>query len=296
MSDRRSAGVSGRAALAALTAVTLVTVGWWAFALWPAGDATPLWVMRARAVCFGSAASGLPDPAGWMALVLQPLIMFGMLFVIAGDEVRAELRQQWQRSVPRAGLIGIALVMIGAIALTAGRILRAATAPERAPGALTAADVPRVDRPAPPLGLIDQTGRRLEIEDLRGQRTFVTFAFAHCETVCPAVVTDVQRVRRALGDSAAMVIVSLDPWRDVPSRLPAIAKQWHLGEHEYVLSGGIEEVEAVLDAWDITRTRDLSTGDIVHPRLVYVIDSSGRVAFVTPGSEATIAQFASRIS
>jgi hypothetical protein len=37
-------------------------------------------------------------------------------------------------------------------------------------------------------------------------------------------------------------------------------------------------VEAALDAWDVPRTRDLATGEVTHPSLVYVIDAAGRIA------------------
>ena len=80
----------------------------------------------------------------------------------------------------------------------------------------------------------------------------LTFAFAHCETVCPLLVTDVVTARRRLaGDSATALIVTLDPYRDVPARLPSIARRWGLGPEERVLSGPVAEVERVLEDWGV---------------------------------------------
>jgi hypothetical protein len=60
--------------------ILAVTVFWWAFALWPVGDA-PDWLVRTRLVCFGVDGGGLPDRAGWVGLVGQPLGMLGALLV-----------------------------------------------------------------------------------------------------------------------------------------------------------------------------------------------------------------------
>jgi cytochrome oxidase Cu insertion factor (SCO1/SenC/PrrC family) len=41
----------------------------------------------------------------------------------------------------------------------------------------------------------------------------------------------------------------------------------------------VEEVNKVLDAYNVARTRDEKTGDVVHPSLVYVINSDGRLHY-----------------
>jgi protein SCO1/2 len=154
---------------------------------------------------------------------------------------------------------------------------------------------PRLDRAAPALGLVDQRGARLEAEHLRGRPALVTFAFAHCEAVCPAVVRQVvaaqQRLRSESGAAGVprVVVVTLDPWRDTPSRLPALAESYALGADGFVLSGAVDEVNALLDRWGVARGRDAQTGEIAHPPLVYVLDAEGRIAFAsTGGTEALV--------
>jgi protein SCO1/2 len=142
--------------------------------------------------------------------------------------------------------------------------------------------------------LIDQAGRNVTLEMFRGRPVLVTFAYAHCETVCPAVVADVLTVAARVPDARpAVVIVTLDPWRDTPSRLPAIAAAWRahfdLRGDVRVLSGTPDIVERVLNAWRIPRVRNERTGDISHPSLVYVIGGDGRIAYVVTGGVDTIA-------
>jgi cytochrome oxidase Cu insertion factor (SCO1/SenC/PrrC family) len=118
----------------------------------------------------------------------------------------------------------------------------------------------------------------------------VGFAFAHCQTVCPLIVSDMLGAQRAIEDEPpAVLIVTLDPWRDTPSRLPSMAEQWKLGGAAHVLSGDPETVERTLNAWRVPRVRNQKTGDIVHPAMVYVIDRHGRIAYAVSGSAEALA-------
>jgi cytochrome oxidase Cu insertion factor (SCO1/SenC/PrrC family) len=94
----------------------------------------------------------------------------------------------------------------------------------------------------------------------------------------------------------AVLIVTLDPWRDTPSRLPSLAESWQLPAGEaFVLSGAVEQVESVLNAWNIPRTRNESTGDVTHPSLVYVVDKNGRIAFASTGGSEHLAALLRRL-
>jgi len=128
----------------------------------------------------------------------------------------------------------------------------------------------------------------------------VTFAFGHCETVCPVVV----RHARAAQENARvrnpelsprLVVVTLDPWRDTPSRLPHLAKHWELGADSFVLSGEVEDVNAALDRWQIPRKRDESNGDVAHPPIVFVVDAEGRIAFGATAGAETISELLRRV-
>jgi hypothetical protein len=51
----------------------------------------------------------------------------------------------------------------------------------------------------------------------------------------------------------------------------------------------------MLDAWEVPRSRDLNTGEVTHPSLVYVIDREGRIAFAATGDAATLAGLLRRL-
>jgi protein SCO1/2 len=297
-----------RTALGALLFLVLVTAGWWALALWPAGDAPPEWLERARWVCFNAGEDGMPDASGWLLLIGQPLGMMGVLMTVWGPQVRAGLRST---AASRAGIVGVtACALLLAVGLVASgfRVANVARAGAfESPAASSLPDTyPRLDRPAPAFSLEDQHGVRLTLESLRGRPALVTFAFGNCETVCPAVVKQAVAVQEQLRDRAArgelawdtvprLVIVSLDPWRDTAGRLGHLSAHWGLGKDAHVVTGPVDEIETVLDAWNVARSRDTRTGDVTHPSLVYVLDDRGLIAFATRGGTAAVVELLGRV-
>ncbi len=293
---------SERTALVALGAVLLITAAWWALALWPAPETTPLWLARTRSVCFGARPDGLPEAYGWLVLTGQPLAMLLILSFGWGKEVAGGLRALSRSGPGRAALASSAIVAAVALGAVGARVHGAASAFAASGSKATDGDtvvdgtsaVPTamsLDRPPPPLELLDQRGDLIDLERFRGRTVLVTFAFGHCEAICPAMVHEVLSERRRLesrGVEAVAIVITLDPWRDTPSRLRHIADRWGMRAGEYVLSGEVDAVERTLDGWEIGRQRDLATGDIIHPRRFYIVSAAGRLSGVTAGEVAEL--------
>lgn len=286
-----------RGALLGMAVILVTTVAWWALALMPVPGETPVWLARTRSVCFNTTPSGLPDASGWLRLIGEPIGMSIALFVVwKGSAVRALRRLMavpWGRALAALVVLGLAGGAVAAFA----RVARAAgPAASAATVEATERGITRLDTPASPLGLVDQRGERVGLASLRGRPVLLTFAYGHCETVCPVVVHDVVvAAARAPALRPAVVVVTLDPWRDTPSRLPHLARQWGLGPDGYVLGGTPDRVNAVLDAWGVTRSRNTLTGDIAHPALVYVLGADGRIAFEAPGGVSLLQDLLARL-
>jgi protein SCO1/2 len=279
-------------AFAALGFILAVTAAWWALALWPVADQVPAWLARTRAVCFGSAPDGLPNAAGWLLLIGEPIAMLVTLLIIGGDVVTSSLRTLGSHRGGRGALSALGLLLAAGMVAAGARVARASA---RSMGAQAPTDeaslAVRLDGPAPQFGLVDQRGRTVTLEQMRGRVVVVGFAYAHCETVCPVVVREVLRARSLLAEQPlAVILITLDPWRDTPSRLPAIAENWKLGTEEFVVSGSVREVEQVLDSWGVSRSRNTDTGLITHATPVYVVRADGRLGFrVGPSAEQIVA-------
>ena len=272
----------------AMAAVLGVTFVWWALALWPVAGATPDWLERARQVCFNAGPDGMPDASGCILLIGQLLGMFGFLWVVWPGPLHRGLRGLAGKPSGRLVLGSVAVLVFAGLGGAGFRVVSAAEAraPAELPAPMAAEDHVRLDRAPPPLSLGNHRGETVTTEMLRGRPAVVTFGFAHCADICPLIVQNARVARNEVwgADGASLVVVTLDPWRDTPARIPDIASRWGLdGPNDHLLSGPVDEVVAVLDAWDIPRSRDPRTGDVLHPSVTYLLDSEGRVTFHTAG-------------
>lgn len=287
-----------RTALVALSAIGVVTASWWALALWPLPDEAPYWLVRTREVCFGSLPDTLPSRAGWLLLIGEPLTMVAALAVLWPGALFGALGALARSGAGRVALAAVALLLFGGGAAAAARVTAVSRRGD-SPSAWVApppSTYPRLDRPAPPLGLVDQHGDTITLATLRGRRALVTFAYAHCTSICPDVVRQVVDAgRQLIGRGTRVVVVTLDPWRDTPARLPTIASEWAVGDSAHVLSGDTSAVLRTLDAWNVPHGRDGTTGEIGHPSLVYLLDGNGMIVYAATARARDIIALASRM-
>ena len=289
---------SERWTLTAMGVIAIITVGWWTLALWPSPGTSPEWLLRAKNVCFGNTETGLPNSGGWVLLIGQPLGMFGVLIVAWWADVQGALAKLLQSNRGRAALIVVALMSASALAAAGVRVAGALR-----PTNLALEDLalpvtyPRLDREAPELVLTDHAGEAVDLRAFVGRPVLVTFGFGHCETVCPLVIHNARAVQDELGTTArpVVLVVTLDPWRDTPTRLVHLKEQWGLEEDAFVLGGTVTEVNQTLDAWNVARERDLVSGDLVHAALTFIIDPSGKLAYATSGDRSTILDLLDRL-
>jgi protein SCO1/2 len=283
----------GALALSTLLAIFAVSAAWWALALWPDSADAPLWLSRTRAVCFGVNTTGLPDVRGWLVLIGEPVGMVGFLVVAWGSALRDGLVDLWRCTAGRLTLVVVSGALIAGLGAVVLRIGSASVAIAVGDTAATGAPwhLDRLDREAPPLSLVDQWGDTVRLERFRGRPVVVTFAFGHCTTVCPVVVRNAARaIERTRARQAALLVVTLDPWRDTPDRLRDIARAWTLPQSARVLGGRVEDVERTLALWNVPRRRNPDTGDLVHSDAVYLIDRAGRLAFIAAADVVQLAE------
>lgn len=259
----------------------LSTLGWWAFAFMPLPSAPPAWLTAARIACFGPMDAGLPGGAGWMMLVLAPLSLLLGIAVLWGTELSASLRLVARHRLGQGLFAVLGLATVVESVWVAQRVQAAWAVSAWAPGPLDETalpeDYPRQTQAAPDFTLIDQHGARVSLADFRGRPVVLTFVFAHCQTMCPFLVAT---LKHAAPEGVGVLLLTLDPWRDTPSSLPGIARQWELPRSFRVLSArAVGDVLRVAEAYGVTFKRDEKTGDIVHPGLVFLVDGAGRLAY-----------------
>lgn len=87
-------------------------------------------------------------------------------------------------------------------------------------------------RPIPDVPAVDHTGEAFGRADLEGRWTIAFFGFTYCPDICPATLQVLAGARRLLDDlpeqdRPQVLMISVDPGRDVPERLAEYVPFFH---------------------------------------------------------------------
>jgi protein SCO1/2 len=152
-------------------------------------------------------------------------------------------------------------------------------------GRLSAPSVPHAAIGGP-FSLIDQNGRPVTDQDMKGRPFLVFFGFTHCPDICPTALFEVSEMLRALGPDAERVralFITVDPERDTPKVLKEYLSSFD--PHLSALTGDPEAIAAVAKSYRVYFKKvPLAEGGYTmdHTALVYLMDKEGR--FVAPFS------------
>jgi protein SCO1 len=137
-----------------------------------------------------------------------------------------------------------------------------------------------------PFRLIDQDGKPLSDQDLKGRPFLVFFGFINCPDICPTTLFEMSEVLRRLGPDADRVrglFITIDPERDTPDKLKDYLSSFD--PHLVGVTGDPNAIAAAAKAYRVyTKKVPLEGGNYTmdHTTIVYLMDKEGR--FVAPFS------------
>lgn len=140
-----------------------------------------------------------------------------------------------------------------------------------------------IEQPLTDFTLIANSGEPLQLSDLRGKYTLLTFGYTHCPDVCPTTLLEFRRVKQELGDAASgvnFVFVSVDPERDTPQVLDQYVRRF---DPSFIgLQGDDAVLQTVKDEYGmiyaLRENPDSGTGYLVeHTASKYLIDPEGKL-------------------
>jgi protein SCO1 len=133
--------------------------------------------------------------------------------------------------------------------------------------------------------LIDQDGKPITDQDMKGEPFLVFFGYTHCPDVCPTTLFELSEVMRSLGKDADRVrslFITVDPERDTA----AVMKDY-LSSFDPHLRGATGDRKAIDEVEKAYRVyaKKVPTGkdgeySMDHTALVYLMDKQGN--FVAP--------------
>ena len=129
--------------------------------------------------------------------------------------------------------------------------------------------------------LVDQRAQPVGLDLFRGHPVLISMFYASCRDACPLLLADIKLIEMELPASARadlrVLLVTLDPERDNPEVLQALARAHRVDESRWRLvsgSGGtVREIAAVLGI----KYRRLSDGSFNHSSVITLLDRSGAI-------------------
>ncbi len=134
-----------------------------------------------------------------------------------------------------------------------------------------------------PFTLIDQAGRRVTDQDLRGRWALIYFGYTFCPDACPLGLQNMTQALDLLGDKAQQirpVLITVDPARDTVAALAEYAKSFH--PDLLALTGSEAEIATAAKAYRVfyKKVESAQHTDYLmdHSSIIYLMDPQGRYA------------------
>lgn len=129
--------------------------------------------------------------------------------------------------------------------------------------------------------LLDASGRPRQWSDFRGQPRIATMFYGSCPYMCPLIIESGKAIDRSLTPAErarlGVVMVSLDPKRDSPAALTALAKKRGIDARRWTLlrpePRDVRSLAAVLGI----KYRALADGEFNHTSVLILLDAEGRI-------------------
>ena len=131
--------------------------------------------------------------------------------------------------------------------------------------------------PLPQFDLVDHTGRRFDLDDLRGRFSLLFFGFTNCPDICPLTLQLLANARTEMAErnpklTPGVVFVSVDPSRDSPERIASYLRKF---DPQFIgVTGSDQALSPLLKALGVTVEKHEHGGEhynVVHNSTVYVI-------------------------
>jgi protein SCO1/2 len=137
-----------------------------------------------------------------------------------------------------------------------------------------------------PFKLIDDNGKPITDQDLKGKPYLVFFGYTHCPDICPTTLFQLSEVMRALGkdaDKTHALFITIDPERDTPAAMKDYLSSFD--PHVIGATGNVKAIDVTEKEYRVYAKKvpgDNGDYSMDHTALVYLMDKQGR--FVAPFS------------
>ena len=136
-----------------------------------------------------------------------------------------------------------------------------------------------LEQEAPAIKLIDQNGKTVTNESLKGKVVLINFVYSNCDESCPIMVhkfMDIaEEMKAELGKNLVLVSITMDPERDSAEVLKAYAEKLKADTSYWsFLTGDKEEIAKTLKAFNFFYQKN-EDGSFGHSNGIVLLDKKG---------------------
>jgi protein SCO1/2 len=129
--------------------------------------------------------------------------------------------------------------------------------------------------------LTDQAGAARALDVYRGHPVLITMFYSSCPATCPLLIDTLRVTERELApaqrDRLRVLLISIDPQRDTPEALRALAAARHIDTARWTLARAdaatVRNIAALLNV----QYRQLPNGDFNHSTVITLLSPGGEI-------------------
>ncbi len=147
----------------------------------------------------------------------------------------------------------------------------------------------------------NQNGKELQLKDLKGKNLVVVMIFTSCQTACPILVADMQKIASKIDPKKSgetnMVLVSIDPDNDTPQVLKKYAQERKMDdEHWTLLTSDKESIRELANVLAV-KYQKISPIIFSHSNIITVFNKKGEMVHQAEGTvnSAEVANFVNEL-
>ncbi|MOA24508.1 hypothetical protein D3C78_1451870 [compost metagenome] len=110
--------------------------------------------------------------------------------------------------------------------------------------------------------------------------------FTHCQSACPRIVADIQRIEKAFTKEELQhiqfLLISMDPENDTPERFVEFGHEYKLNDNWICISSSEDATMELANVLNV-RIKKLSDGGFDHSNAIHLIDHTGTIVYQQNG-------------
>jgi protein SCO1 len=134
----------------------------------------------------------------------------------------------------------------------------------------------------------NQKKENFKLDHFRNKIIVAAMIFTHCESACPRIVADMQRIESSLSrkelHQVTFLLISMDPERDTPARLSEFAAEHKLNANWTLICSTPDATMEIANVLGV-RVKKLEGGGFDHSNIIHILDQDGVIIHQQNGFE-----------